>query len=112
MFRTSLLIVSFVVSISIPLFWFLTYINQNPTDTTLMKTLNSLVHSVWWSLILSVVGSMFLFFLFGFPAIVVDLYLQSRLLFAGFVCLGVVGVIALFLYFNKVSKKRRRRKRK
>ena len=73
--RNSMLLVSGVTTAVTPLFVFLTVIN-NTSDPLSVRLVVALIHSIWWSLVICLVGSAFLMLALGAPAIVVDLGLM------------------------------------
>jgi hypothetical protein len=58
----------------LPFFIFLTLVN-NTSDPPFVRVALSLLHSFWWSLVISLVGSVLLFFLLALPALFLDVVL-------------------------------------
>ncbi len=73
--RNSLFVVSAVTTAVTPLFLFLTVIN-NTSDRLSVRLAVALIHAIWWSLVICLVGSAFLMLALGVPALVVDLALR------------------------------------
>jgi hypothetical protein len=73
--RNSLFLVSAVTTAFTPLFVFLTFIN-NANDRLSVRVAFALVHALWWSLVIVLVGGAFLMVAFGVPALVADLVLM------------------------------------
>jgi hypothetical protein len=71
--RTSLVIVSGATTLVMPFFLFLTLVNSS--DPMHTRVALSLLHAVWWSLVISIVGSVLLVLFTGAPALILDFVL-------------------------------------
>ncbi len=70
--RGSILLISGVTTVLTPFFLFLTVVN-NTEDSLAVRVIVSLIHAVWWSLVLCIVGFAFLLVAVGLPALLIDI---------------------------------------
>ena len=70
----SLVAVSSLTTLCVPFFLFLTLVNNN--DPLLTRVMLSIVHMLWWSLVITIVGSVLCVLFAGVPALVLDLVLK------------------------------------
>jgi hypothetical protein len=69
-------------------------VNSHPSDTVRQKIIVSLVHSVWWSFVVTFAGALLLCAVLGTPAFFFDLYqnfeLRTYLLMMTFLALALL----------------------
>ena len=105
--RSGLLLISGTVTMLTPFFLFLTIIN-NASDALHVRIAVSLIHAIWWGLLLCFVGSFVLLVFGGIPALLVDLYQAYGLLYL--IC--ILTLMLILLLVVNIKKKKRKQKRK
>ena len=110
--RWSLLLISAAVTFLTPFFWFVTIINN--TDAFHVRVAVSVIHSIWWSLLLSFVGTGVFMVLLGAPALTFDVYVRYGLipLCAGLCSIVIVAMLASRLRGSTEPVRERHRRRK
>lgn len=84
---------------------FLTLINSAPSDSVKQKVVVSMLHSVWWSFLVTFVGALALCLMLGTPALFIDLYSNFEL--KTYVLLMCVVALAVMLVANFIIHSKR-----
>lgn len=104
--RSSLLVASAVAAALTPIFLFLTIINMNSSDSLRVRVALSLLHALWWSLLITLLGSVACVALFTPPALLADVALKNPQA-ATKVALPATGLLLVAIITSVCVRKRR-----